>query len=145
MTAQMSETRFSDLAQAFGGDLRRWPESDRGPAEAWRSQAPVRAAVILAEAAALDAALDSDAAPAWNSELFERIVQAAPKAVSRTRLWRWISGAGLGLGLATACAGGVAVGAVLAPVALPVLQGQAAGGDDLSVMLDDASDVGVSG
>ena len=145
MTTQMTETRFSDLAQAYGGDLRRWPEVDRGPAEIWQAAEPRRAAAILAEADALDAALDLSTAPTWSPELFERIVQAAPRAVSRTRLWRWISGAGLGLGLATACAGGVAVGAVLAPVALPVLQGQAASGDDLSAMLDDASDVGVTG
>lgn len=145
MTTQMTETRFSELANAFGGDLRRWPEAERGPADVWRAAEPVRAAAILTEAEALDAALDASPAPNWTPELFERIVQAAPRAVSRTRLWRWISGAGLGLGLATACAGGVAVGAVLAPVALPVLQGQAGSGDDLSAMLDDASDMGVSG
>ncbi len=32
----MTEARFADLAQAWGGDLRRWPEAEREAARAWR-------------------------------------------------------------------------------------------------------------
>lgn len=141
----MTEARFIELAEAYGARLDGWPAAERAAAAAWKAAQPERAATILAEAETLDAALAAAPSQAWSPELFERIVMSAPRAVTRSRLWRWLSGAGLGVGLATACAAGVAVGAVLAPVALPVLQGQTETSDDLSAMLDDASDVGVNG
>lgn len=53
---QMSETRFRDLAEAFGSDLAKWPAADRDAARALLSERPDLEAV-LNEWVDLDAAL----------------------------------------------------------------------------------------
>jgi len=52
----MSMQRFTELAGAWGADPRRWPEAERGVYA--RFAASAEGARILAEAAALDQALD---------------------------------------------------------------------------------------
>lgn len=107
----MDAERFEQLAEAYGGDLNRWPEAERDAAQAFaevNGHAPAR---VLAEARRLDAALDAVPAPAASDLLRARIISAAPRpAVAWIGFGgrsRWTSWAGL----AAACAAGVIVGA----------------------------------
>src|SRR5690606_1457714 len=54
----MTRERFENLADAYGGDLRRWPEAEREAGRALAAADP-RAAALLLEADAVDALLDS--------------------------------------------------------------------------------------
>lgn len=54
----MNAERFRDLAEAWGGDLDRWPAAERDQARAFLAVSP-DAAQALAEARGLDAALDA--------------------------------------------------------------------------------------
>ena len=101
----MTPDRFEALAQAYGGDLRRWPEAERTAAAGFALAHPVDAEKMLGHAAALDAALDRYKVPAPAADLASRILAARPRPAD----WRrW--GAGLGAGLAAACAAGVLFG-----------------------------------
>lgn len=104
----MNSERFQELADAFGADLRRWPDLDRLAAERFLRAAPDEARAILDGAAELDAFLDQAASAAPSAALKARILALAPAAPRP--LWRrtsaWVSGAGL----AAACVLGVMVG-----------------------------------
>lgn len=106
----MDMTRFEELADAWGGDLRRWPESVRGEAAAFAEANP-QAAAILAEAAALDNVL-AGAEPVASSDLLaRRIMATAPLPVFETD-WRRpaiAAAAALVLGVAGGFAGGLFV------------------------------------
>ena len=114
----MTPQRFAELAQAYGSDIARWPDSARVPARRELAQTPSLQAV-LADAAALDGWLDDCVAPALPG-LADRVLAAAPTPgrVSRARLRRWLAGAGavgvLGAGAAVGMAlvtlGGAAPG-----------------------------------
>jgi ferric-dicitrate binding protein FerR (iron transport regulator) len=103
----MDRERFQILAEAFGADLRRWPDAERDAAEALRAADGAFAAQALAEADRLDAALDAWRPMTVSADLREAVVGAAPAMRPRRLLARWA----LGAGLACACAAGVAVGA----------------------------------
>ncbi len=106
----MDLTRFETLADAYGGDLRRWPAQERAAAEALLAAQPQAARAVLADADALDALLHASPTPAVPHVLREAIAAAAPKAgVARVRtgFGFWLSGAGL----AAATVSGVIVGA----------------------------------
>jgi hypothetical protein len=109
---RMTIERFRALADAYGGVIARWPEAVRDAAAA-RAAEPSYAAV-LAEADALDAALDQWRTPASSQALAARIVAAAPRRAitfgKRAKLW-W-SGLGLTTMIAGALAGSAAVAAV---------------------------------
>ncbi len=51
----MMIARFQALAEAYGGDLARWPADEQADAHAWRAANPAEALAILSEAGALDA------------------------------------------------------------------------------------------
>lgn len=75
----MTLERFQALAQAWGGDIARWPEAERAAAALLAARAP-QAAAALAEAAALDAALaemDAGPGPAPSSALLAACAEAA--------------------------------------------------------------------
>lgn len=114
----MSAERFAALADAYGGDLRRWPVGDRSGAEALLGSGDPAFALLLDRADRLDAWLEDYRVAAPSSDLAARIMSAA----SRPRImWRrarlWWSGLGLaGVGLAGALAGSLAIW-----VALPVI------------------------
>jgi hypothetical protein len=106
----MDETRFGALAEAWGGDLRRWPEADRGTGRAFADAHPREAERILFEADALDALLDASPRPAVSADLRDRVLAGAASPGRRrmrgawpslTRLL-WLGGAGWA---AAACAG----------------------------------------
>lgn len=103
----MNTERYTSLAEAYGADIRRWPDADRDAARDWQAREPEAARRALAEALVLDEALDAWRPPAASADLRERILALAPKpraVLSGVRLW--LSGAGL----AAACAAGVVVG-----------------------------------
>lgn len=112
MTRPITEARFAELADAFGADLRRWPEAERAGAEALRDAEPARADALLAEADRLDGLMHLSRAAAPSAALRQRVVALAEKAglrPRRTLMQRpstWFSG----VGWAAACAAGVLVG-----------------------------------
>ena len=105
----MTPERFEHLADAYGGDLRRWPETEREAARALAA-ADLQAAALLHEADGLDALLDAAPRVAASHALRERVIAAAVGAgLGRRRragigVMAWLSGAGWA---AAACAGAV--------------------------------------
>lgn len=134
----MNRARFETLAQAYGGEVARWPVNDREPAAALMAANPGWAAGVLADALALDAVLDADPPPRVSGALVEAIVAAAP-AARRLRWVGWLLPAGMGAGLAAACAAGVLAGLQLAPT--PTFDAEstltAIGDEDFSLDLDE--------
>ena len=118
----MDAKRFEALADAFGADVRRWPDVERDDARRFIDQHPAAARAIVARADALDNMLWASPAPEPSEALRERIMAAAPGPTGRRpsgpRTWRWLVGAGVGGLLAASCALGLAVGVAVAPTAL---------------------------
>ena len=111
----MTEERFKALADAFGGDIGRWPQAERAEAAAFAQSQPQIAAPVLAAARRLDERLEADGIAEPSFALRQRIIAAAPLARAARAAWRWAMGVGLGLGLAGACAAGVIVGLTETP------------------------------
>jgi hypothetical protein len=105
---EMSRARFAALAEAFGGEIARWPAAEREAAAAFLASDPDFAAAALAEASGLDEMLAEWPAMAVRPTLREAVIAAAPRP--RPALWAWTIRLGLGAGLAGACASGVAAG-----------------------------------
>lgn len=109
----MNIERFAQLAEAFGGDLRRWPASERIEAEAFLAS-DRGAAALLDDARTLDLMLDAWGQPQIAPALRDRVLSTAPRERRSTSPWAlaapWLRGAGL----AAACAAGVVVGGTLA-------------------------------
>ncbi|WP_313001753.1 hypothetical protein [Brevundimonas sp.] len=103
----MTYERFDYLADAYGGDLRRWPEAEREAARALVAADP-RTAALLREADGLDALLDAAPRPAPSHALREAVIASAAGAGLKARRrgaigpLAWLSGAGWA---AAACAG----------------------------------------
>ncbi|QXQ08216.1 hypothetical protein KX816_09735 [Sphingosinicellaceae bacterium] len=107
--------RFEALADAYGGVIAHWPEQFREAA--MRMAAQPDAARILAQASALDEALDTWTVPLPTDALRQNVIRDAPAPsrgwAIRARLW-W-SGIGIVAALAGAATGTAAV-AVVSPV-----------------------------
>ncbi len=107
----MDEKRFQDLADAWGGDISRWPEAERPAAQDFAKAHPDLATTMLAEAAALDAVL-APAGMTGGSDLLERrILKHAPRPAFDAD-WRRpavAAAAALVVGLAGGFAGGIFV------------------------------------
>lgn len=113
----MTPERFETLAEAYGGDIARWPAAERDAAALRAAAHPDEAYAALARAGSLDALLDAAPAPRAPAGLIQRIAAGAP--LRRERRWSaWWLPAGMGAGLAAACAAGVVVGMQLAEPAL---------------------------
>lgn len=111
MTDEMSAARFAALANAYGGDLGRWPAESRTAAFIIAGTPEGRR--LLVKAAALDARLDRFTVPAPSTNLMERVLASAPRLRSThasVPLWRWLGF--IGVGFAGAAAGALAVAAV---------------------------------
>jgi hypothetical protein len=129
----MTPERFRAIVQAYGADAHRWPDAERGAAQAWAAAHAVECAALLADADELDgwlAAIADDAEARWardatspgRRDLFERIVAGAPVRTlrRRARLW-WSTAAFAGVGVAGAFAGAFAMSLFLmAPPGLAV-------------------------
>lgn len=111
----MNRDRFEDLAQAYGGQIGRWPQAERDAAALFAASEPAAAQALLAAASDLDAALEAWVAPVADAGLREAIVASAPQPKPRRALAVWAWRAGLGASLAAACAAGVLVGVRLSP------------------------------
>jgi hypothetical protein len=116
MTESLTPDRFRELADAYGGVIARWPDGYRISAE--RMAREPFAAAVLADALALDVALDRWQVPTPSRSLADKITAGrtghAPGAIAR-RLRLWWSGIGLAAALAGATAGAATV-ALVAPV-----------------------------
>lgn len=108
----MNTGRFETLAEAFGGDVARWPVQEREAAAELMLVRPDWAARVLANAAALDAQLMSHAAPRATPGLTDRIVAGGPSP-RRAGWMAWLLPAGMGAGLAAACLAGFVTGVQL--------------------------------
>jgi len=113
----LTRERFEALAQAHGGDLRRWPAAEREAAAALCAADPDFTGAMLAQAAALDAALDDWRPLAVGAGLRARVFAEAPRERRRQGVGGWLLRAGLGASLAAACAAGVATGAQISDAA----------------------------
>jgi hypothetical protein len=110
----MNRERFEALAEAYGGDLRRWPAAERATAEAWvASETSARAP--LDAASETDALLSESPNAIASPALTQRIVALAPAARAARGAWAWLTGAGVGAALAGAAASGVLVAGLFAP------------------------------
>ena len=72
----MTYERFETLADAYGGDLRRWPEAEREAARLLKETDP-RAAALLADADRLDALLDAAPRAVASHALREQVLASA--------------------------------------------------------------------
>lgn len=137
----MTPERFEILAEAYGGDVARWPAAEREAAAALMAEAPGWAGDVLAGAGELDAVLDGFTAPPVSADLIGRIVLGRPR--SGPRWMGWLIPAGMGAGLAAACAAGVLVGAQLHGASSQPATSEAdalvavVGDEDLSLYLDE--------
>jgi ferric-dicitrate binding protein FerR (iron transport regulator) len=108
----MNAERFEQLVDAYGARPERWPADERAAAERWLAASP-EAAARLAEARALDAALDAWTLPPASAALSQKVAATAPmpRLVRRPASIWWA-----GVGLVAACAMGMIVGANLADI-----------------------------
>lgn len=138
----MTLERFEILAEAFGGDVSRWPANERDAAAALMSAEPGRIQAVLARAGELDAALAAYAPPRGSAELTERTVLGAPN-VRPGRWIGWLLPVGMGAGLAAACAAGVMAGLQLSAGPVQATDGDALvsviGDDDFGFEMEDAA------
>ena len=134
----MTPERFETLAEAYGGDVARWPDAEREAAAGLMAAQPAWASAVLARAGELDAALLAFAPPRAAPGLAERIAAGAPRP--RARWAGWLMPAGMGAGLAAACAAGVVMGVQLAqPAAASDTEAlvTAVSADDLGFLIDE--------
>jgi len=103
---------FHALAEAYGGDLARWPAARRAGAEALAATSPA-AAAALGEGRALDGLLAAAPRQVAGAALEARIARAAP-AARRPGPGRWLGALAAGAALAAACAAGTVTGVAAA-------------------------------
>lgn len=112
--APLEGGRFRDLAEAYGGDISRWPEDERASAQAWLAGNPREGAAVLEAARALDDLLETWRTPAPAESLRNRVLIPAPTQVRQARHRAFLLTLSGGAGLAAACLAGI----LLAPVLL---------------------------
>ncbi|WP_293397106.1 hypothetical protein [Nevskia sp.] len=84
MSALMSLERFAVIVDAYGADPRRWPAAERDAAQSFAA-ADARAAVLLAEALALDASLDALPIPEPAGAVLRRAAMPLPVTAHSSR------------------------------------------------------------
>ncbi|HBU62841.1 MAG: hypothetical protein CMH91_09750 [Oceanicaulis sp.] len=97
----MKPDRFSELADAFGGELSRWPSDEQARAQAFLSAEPELAQALLDEAAALDALLDLDVTAPPAPALYETIAASGIRRAFAPPRW-----AGIAAAIALMCGAG---------------------------------------
>jgi hypothetical protein len=107
--------RFQALADAYGGDVARWPADEQADARAFRVANVAQALAILNEASALDLVLDSGTVASPGPVLRDRITALARQARKPVRTLLWASATGL----MAACAAGLMLGVNLSDRLLP--------------------------
>lgn len=76
----MDRDRFNNLLQAYGADFARWPVDERVAGQMFAAQNAEIVAAAIADAHALDAALNAASQQPETAALTARILAAAPKA-----------------------------------------------------------------
>ncbi|WP_420479501.1 hypothetical protein [Brevundimonas sp. FT23028] len=113
----MTAERFIALVAAYGADERRWPESERAAARAFKAAQPGAARAALLEADALDALLHAAPTPQVSAALRDRVIASAAtaglKAGRRERHWLDRLTLIFGAGWAAAACAGVAAGVIM--------------------------------
>jgi len=107
----VTEERFQELAEAYGGDVARWPPALRDEAAVLAAARPGFAQGVLTRASRLDALLDDVKLRPASVAQFEHIVASAPALRQRTHWRLWALPAGLSAALAGVAAVGVLLGA----------------------------------
>lgn len=108
----MDRSRFLALAEAYGADLRRWPDGERTAAEAYQAAEPEAARAVLAQADVLDDLLFASRPPQPSAALRDRVIAAASRS-PRKASWRARLGLAMGAGWAAAACAGVVAGVVM--------------------------------
>lgn len=108
----MDRSRFLALAEAYGADLRRWPDSERAMAQAYQAAEPEAARAALAQADALDDLLFASRPPQPSAALRDRVIAAAARS-PRHGSWRARLGLAMGAGWAAAACAGVVAGVMM--------------------------------
>lgn len=140
----MTLDRLTVLADAWGGDLRRWPVADRAEAERMLAVDP-EARAVLEAASAFDALLSTSPQPRASAALRDRVIASASRAGLKPRAARrfWFDRLVLasGAGWAAAACAGIIVGLGLTPHMTADVQADAvlyqatlAGVDDTEVL-----------
>jgi anti-sigma factor RsiW len=123
----MTPDRFKALAEAYGADIGRWPEAERGEAERLLARAP-EAAAIVSDARRLDEVLASYALAPPAADLARRVKNDLLRRRARpTRLRGWLSALGAMGVLGAGAVAGAAAMALVALAAPPHPEGEAAG------------------
>lgn len=106
----MTPERFEQLAEAYGSDLRRWPQVEQAKAQRLRQERPIWTRECLGSAADLDDLLSLYRVEAPSMALGERVMAVAPRL--QRSLWSKLLGewGGWGMGLAAAGVAGLMVG-----------------------------------
>lgn len=106
----MTPERFEQLAEAYGSDLRLWPQVEQAKAQQLRQEHPIWARECLDSAADLDDLLGLYHVEAPSMALRERVMDLAPR--SQHSVWSRLFGEwrGWGMGLAAAGLAGLMVG-----------------------------------
>jgi len=112
----MNEARFIELLGAYGADLTRWPEEDRGTAAAFLEVAPHRIKDIWESERSFDHLLALEKDGPASIALETQILSAAPsrrgfRAANGRGLWslpKWATGGALAASLALGFAVGYA-------------------------------------
>ena len=140
----MNAQRFQNLAEAYGADLRHWPEAERGAARAFMGADPHGAERLLFEARQMDLVLDASSRAVVSHDLRERVIAMAATAGLKPRArfafghLAWASGAGW----AAACAAGVLVGLNLSQPAVSRAEADAVLYQSQLLALDDTEVLG---
>jgi hypothetical protein len=117
MTSEpFSFTRFQALADAYGGVIARWPDAEKD--EALRVSRTPEGRAILADALALDEALDGWLVPVPSDELAARVHAGAPKTSIARSVKLWWTAIGMTVALSGATAG-IAATTILTPASQP--------------------------
>jgi hypothetical protein len=106
----MTPERFEQLAEAYGSDLRRWPQVEQANAQRLRQERPIWTRECLDRAADLDDLLGLYRVEAPSMALGEQVMAMAPRL--QRSLWSRLVGEwrGWGMGLAAAGVAGLMVG-----------------------------------
>jgi hypothetical protein len=119
----MNEARFIELLAAYGAELSRWPEDDRGDAEAFLEVAPHRIKDIWESERSFDHLLALEKGGPVSISLETRVISASPDrrrvraAMNVPGSWslpQWVAGGALAASLAL----GFVVGYVGEPAAV---------------------------
>ena len=130
----MTKAQFQALAEAYGGEIARWPAAVHEEAAVLAAAHPKFAQAVLSREGRLDEALDALPRAVASRELFDRIVASAPTGLRRPKWLSWLVPAGVGTALAGATAAGLILGVQLSQASAVSTEASAQAVADLDVL-----------